>query len=255
METYQSAPSVELIAPLDELAANEPLNPSNLSPGMAAYKPVGELAEVGEFKELWWAASKPAFGVTANGDVILEFREPIFRLDTPGARTVRESTLDHATGMRSTRLKLDISGCRDIKRQANWLRLDPVVRARGFSDDGLLPYEVRIRRDKLVEFSNRFMDPEILADIAELNDVVWNQVYRLSIYSQLSGVFTAYVESLRRNETEKDEHYKRFESNCEAWREAFDKADEVLAKRRSGEVKTPAKSTTKRSTRGSAKGE
>lgn len=236
--TYQTAPSVEFIAPKSKLESK--LAPSvEQPPGTAVTQMMDDLAEIGEYHEWWWAANGIAFAVTVEGDVYLEMRLLPLRYDSLDARVETKYVTSQIDGQPATMAvtTCDWTGTREIPHAKRWLRMDPIVKALGLdlAPTGM-PSKALSRQPedmiKLLCQDGPLCDPHVLADVGRLNQVVWSEAFRQKMSTHVAQSLNPYISTLGKGSDEKkagDELKKKARKHSDKWRKAMEDAQAIMA--------------------------
>lgn len=258
MVKYTDADSIETVAPLSAAEARMAPDVSALAPGEGITRMADRAAEVGEYRECYWASNNLAFGVDVDGNIHMEFREIPLRYDTPGVEISEQYFIEDGTHKR--KLIRDFTGARNVVRIKGFFRVDHILREFGFLEKGLACSEIQTARDR-VALNNKVRDPKFLAYVAISNDVRYPANYRHTIYTRLMNAYRGYLESQDYSKDERRGSMDTFQKNCDAWVKAFDEADKLIEKYLAGDhaciepnSSEPPKATSRRS-RGSSKGE
>lgn len=134
-----------------------------LRPGQGVLVETGITAQVGVVEECWLSA-KPLH-TTERGNVLLDFRFPRYKANTPGVR-VREYENGRAPDV-------DYEEARINLRRKDWLRVDPILALFNIDPSKLndLP------EDMMVDTIAPLQCPEFWSLVAEFNDVSYREEY------------------------------------------------------------------------------
>lgn len=160
-QSYQEEPPV-VVAPPTDGEGHTDAQVRKLKPGHALLSMTGTAAKIGIVKEVWLP---PRFlHVSERGNVLVDFRQPVFRADTPG---VRVKEFDDG------RVEVSYEDARIALRRKGWLRIDPILRELGIDPEEF----VRLPEDAMVDVLELLKSGEVWAAVAEHNDVSWNEEY------------------------------------------------------------------------------
>lgn len=164
-QSYQEeAPLV--VAPPTDGEGHTDAQVRKLKPGQALLSMTGTAAKIGIVKEVWLP---PRFlHMSERGNVLIDFRVPVFRADTPGVR-VKEYD--------DGRVEVSYEDARIALRRKGWLRIDPILLELGIDPEDF----VRLPEDARVEMLEVLKSGEVWAAVAEHNDVSWNEEYLATV--------------------------------------------------------------------------
>lgn len=189
---------------------------------------VGELAEIGEYQEVWWqAVGTTLFIPCRDGRLIPGLCRLFIAANTGG---VKWQKLTDKT------LEVDCSAFHHAHRRKNasgnmggWLRIDPVLREFGISKDGAIRDHEWADPLFMRRLYDAMADGRFLAAVARLNNVTYGQAFRQKITHAYGSRVDRAQDPNITSTPQRVKIQRSHEGHVNHWIEAFAEADRLLA--------------------------
>jgi uncharacterized coiled-coil protein SlyX len=189
---------------------------------------IGELAEIGEYQEVWWQASGTTMFIPCKDGRLIPGLCRLFIAANTGG--VKWQKLTDKT------LEVDCSAFHHAQRRkgasgnvGGWLRIDPVLREFGISKDGAIRDHEWADPIFMRRLYDAMADGRFLAAIARLNNITYGQAFRQKITHAYGSRVDRAQDPNITSTPQRIKIQRNHEGHVNHWLEAFAEADRLLA--------------------------